>query len=85
MNNLFSLSGKIAVVTGGSRGLGAMIARGFIENGVKTYISARNKDELNTAAKELNKLGECIPIVADLSTLEGINEMVKIISRQEKS
>ncbi|WP_019028835.1 SDR family NAD(P)-dependent oxidoreductase [Colwellia piezophila] len=83
MKNLFSLSGKVAVVTGGSRGLGAMIARGLVENGVKTYISARNKEELNATAKELNTLGECIAVVADLSTLAGIEEFAKTLNSHE--
>jgi NAD(P)-dependent dehydrogenase (short-subunit alcohol dehydrogenase family) len=84
MKNLFSLSGKVAIVTGGSRGLGAMIAHGYVENGVKTYITARNKDELNTTAEELNMLGECIPVVADLSTISGIEALVNTISLHEK-
>ncbi|TWX64147.1 SDR family oxidoreductase [Colwellia demingiae] len=83
MKNLFSLSGKVALVTGGSRGLGAMIARGFVENGVKTYITARNEDELNATVKELNMLGECIAIAADLSTLSGIEALVNTISLHE--
>ena len=49
MNDLFSVQGKVAVVSGGSRGIGAMIARGFVENGVKTYITARNEEALLVA------------------------------------
>ena len=83
MKNLFSIKGKTAIVTGGSRGLGAMIARGFVENGVKTYITARNLKELEETAATLNTLGECIPIVADLSTNEGIDKLVSIIESNE--
>ena len=54
MKNLFDVSGKVAVVTGGSRGIGAMIARGFVENGVKTYITARKEKELHAMAQELS-------------------------------
>ena len=53
MKNLFDVNGKVAVVTGGSRGIGAMIARGFVENGVKTYITARREEELQATASEL--------------------------------
>ena len=50
LDNLFSLTGKVAVVTGGSRGIGAMIVRGFLDSGVKVYITSRKLDELETAA-----------------------------------
>jgi NAD(P)-dependent dehydrogenase (short-subunit alcohol dehydrogenase family) len=53
MENLFNLNGKIALVTGGSRGIGAMIAEGFVRNGVKTYISSRKSDPCDKKAKEL--------------------------------
>ena len=71
MKNLFDVSGKVAVVTGGSRGIGAMIARGFVENGVKTYITARKEKELQETARQLSRLGECIAIASDLSTAGG--------------
>ncbi len=44
INELFSIAGKTAVVTGGSRGIGKMIAEGYVENGVKTYITARKAE-----------------------------------------
>lgn len=72
MKNLFNVSGKVAIVTGGSRGIGGMIARGFVENGVKTYITARREEELRATEQELCSLGECVAIPSDLSTLEGV-------------
>ncbi len=85
MKNLFDVSGKVAVITGGSRGIGAMIARGFVENGVKTYITARKQVELEATAAELSKLGECIAIASDLSTLEGVTAFAdEIKSREDK-
>ncbi|PID55126.1 MAG: 3-oxoacyl-ACP reductase [Gammaproteobacteria bacterium] len=72
MDDLFSLQGKTAVVTGGSRGIGAMIAGGFVRAGVKTIITARKLEELQHTADELNKEGECIPIASDLSTVAGV-------------
>jgi 2-deoxy-D-gluconate 3-dehydrogenase len=85
MQNLFDVSGKVAVVTGGSRGIGAMIARGFVEAGVKTYISARKEEELQATATELSALGECVAIQADLGTMEGVKAFAaEIASREDK-
>ena len=85
MQELFSLKGKVAVVTGGSRGIGAMIARGFVENGVKTYITARKVEELHETQDELNKLGECIAIPSNLATLEGVEAFAAAIAEREPS
>ena len=83
MKSLFDISGKTAIVTGGSSGIGAMIARGFVENGVKTFISARKEGPLHATAEELSKLGECIPVQADLSKVEGIESLVAQVSAKE--
>ena len=58
MENLFNLKGKIALITGGSRGIGAMIAEGFVRNGVKTYISSRKSEACDKKAEELSKFRE---------------------------
>ena len=71
ISNLFSVAGKTAIVTGGSRGIGRMIAQGYVENGVKTYISARKAEACIATAEELSEKGECIAFPADLSTKEG--------------
>lgn len=68
MKNLFSVAGKVALVTGGSRGIGLMIARGYVENGATVYISSRKKDVCDAAAVELSKLGTCHSLPADLAT-----------------
>ena len=83
MKNLFDISGKVAVVTGGSRGIGAMIARGFVENGVKTYITSRKEEELKAAEAELSALGECVAISSDLSTLEGVKAFAEAVMQRE--
>jgi len=84
LKNLFSLDGKVAVVTGGSRGIGAMIARGYLENGVKTYITSRKLDELQATASELSKIGECIAIQSDLSTTAGVKAFADAIKEKEQ-
>lgn len=83
MKNLFDIEGKVAVVTGGSRGIGAMIARGFVENGVRTYITARKEEELNATALELSAFGECIAIPSNLGTLEGVTAFADAIRARE--
>lgn len=84
ITNLFDVSGKIAVVTGGSRGIGRMIAEGFVENGVKTYITARKAEACERTAQELSERGECIAIPADLSSKEGRDDFVENIKAQEE-
>ncbi|WP_439102688.1 SDR family oxidoreductase [Congregibacter sp.] len=83
MKSLFNLEGKVAVVTGGSRGIGAMIARGFVENGVKTYITARRAEELQATADELSKLGECIAIPGNLADPEGVQNFAEELKSRE--
>lgn len=83
MNDFFSVAGKVAVVTGGSSGIGAMIARGFVENGVKTYITARKLEQLQQTAAELSSFGECIAIQSDLSTLAGVDAFADEILKRE--
>lgn len=83
MKALFDVSGKVAVVTGGSSGIGAMMARGLIENGARVYITARKVERLEAMAKELSQYGECIAVPADLSNIEGIEELVSAVSAKE--
>jgi NAD(P)-dependent dehydrogenase (short-subunit alcohol dehydrogenase family) len=67
MDDLFSLEGKTALVTGGGRGIGRMIADGFMRAGATTIISSRNAEVCDEAAAELSKFGRCIAIPADLA------------------
>ncbi|MCZ6657262.1 MAG: SDR family oxidoreductase [Gammaproteobacteria bacterium] len=69
--DLFNVEGKVAIITGGSRGIGKMIAQGFVENGARVYITSRKADQCNATAEELTALGHCVAIPADLSTNEG--------------
>lgn len=84
ISDLFNVAGKTAVVTGGSRGIGRMIAEAFVSNGVKTYITARKAEACQETAEELNKLGECIAIPVDLSTSAGREAFVNEIRAREQ-
>ena len=83
MNGLFSLEGKTALVTGGTRGIGLMIARAYVEAGVRTYISSRKADVGEEVATELSKVGECISLPADLSTEEECRRLAGEVAGRE--
>ena len=86
MKDLFSIEGKIALVTGGSRGIGEMIAAGFLANGAKVYISSRKAEVCDATANRLQEQygGECVSFPADLSNLDGINSLVQSFPKGEK-
>jgi NAD(P)-dependent dehydrogenase (short-subunit alcohol dehydrogenase family) len=71
MRGLFDVSGKTALVTGGSRGIGLMIARGLLQAGADVLVSSRKSADVQATATELSKLGNCEAIVADVSTPDG--------------
>jgi NAD(P)-dependent dehydrogenase (short-subunit alcohol dehydrogenase family) len=83
LDQLFSVKGKVALVTGGTRGIGLMIASGFVENGVRTYVCSRKADACRQAEAELRKFGECTAIPADLGTTEGVATVVREITSRE--
>jgi 2-deoxy-D-gluconate 3-dehydrogenase len=85
IENLFSVAGKTALVTGGSRGIGEMIAAGLLANGAKVYISSRKAQACDDKAKELSEKfgGECISIPADVSSLDGIEALVTDLEARE--
>ncbi|MDB5730488.1 MAG: short-chain dehydrogenase/reductase [Variovorax sp.] len=81
--HLFSLQGRSALVTGGSRGIGRMIAEGFLAQGARVYISARKAEACDQAARELSAFGSCVSLPADVSTLEGAHALVEAYARHE--
>src|SRR5580692_7080027 len=84
--DLFSLQGRVAVVTGGSRGIGRMIAAGFLAQGAaRVYITARKAPACEATAKELTAAydGECIALPIDISTTAGIEMLAGEIAKRE--
>lgn len=71
MKNLFDVSGKVVLVTGGSRGIGKMIARGFVENGARVYVSSRKAQACEETAQELSEFGSCFSLPADVGEEAG--------------
>ncbi|KAF9995869.1 hypothetical protein BGZ80_007324 [Entomortierella chlamydospora] len=84
-SSLFDVKDKVVLVTGGGRGIGLMIAHGFVVNGAKVYISSRSAKVCDQVAEELNKLGQgqCISIPADLQSLDEVKRLVAEISKRE--
>jgi NAD(P)-dependent dehydrogenase (short-subunit alcohol dehydrogenase family) len=73
--DLFAVEGKSVLVTGGSRGIGLMIARGFAERGARVYVSSRSADACEQVAAELSKSGSCVALPADLSSNPGVVDL----------
>jgi NAD(P)-dependent dehydrogenase (short-subunit alcohol dehydrogenase family) len=87
LDTLFSMSGKVCVVTGGSSGLGSYMAQGFLEAGAeRVYITARSADKLQAKAQELSALaaGECIALVGDLATMAGVEALASQLAEREQ-
>lgn len=83
MSDLFSIHGKTALVTGGSRGIGLMIASGFIDAGARVYISSRKAEVCATVAAELSERGECIALPADLSSEDECRRLAEELADRE--
>ncbi|KAF4136575.1 Enoyl-(Acyl carrier protein) reductase [Phytophthora infestans] len=85
LTSLFNVKDKVAIVTGGGRGIGKMIADGFVQNGAKVYIVSRNFDACQASADELNAKGpgHCIPLQAGLSGEAACQAFADKISKRE--
>ena len=83
MKDLFSLQGRVALVTGGSRGIGRMIATGLLHQGAKVYITARKAAACDAAAGELSAIGSCISLPADVSNVAGARALAAAVMQRE--
>lgn len=84
MTDLFSLKGRTALITGGSRGIGRMIARGFVDQGARVYISSRKAADCEATARDLSASGGvCIALPQDISTVGGAQALAAALSAQE--
>lgn len=84
MHDLFNIQGKIAVVTGGSRGIGYMIAQGLLERGAKVYIVSRKQEQAQLAAQQLKAFGEVHALCADLANVDQIHHFVDSLQQHIK-
>jgi len=85
MQNLFDIRGKVALVTGGSRGIGLMIAEGFVDAGAKVYVSSRKKEVCDEVAAALSKKGECISLPGDCGTDAGCRALADALAARESA
>jgi NAD(P)-dependent dehydrogenase (short-subunit alcohol dehydrogenase family) len=81
--DLFSIRGKCALITGGTRGVGAMIARGLVEAGARVYITGRDARVCEKTAAELSLWGDCEALPADVSTVDGCRELAGALAKRE--
>lgn len=84
IENLFDLKGKVALVTGGAKGIGAMITQGLVESGVRVYISSRSAEACSNFALKMSEFGECIALPMDLSKVENTDKLAAQISEREE-
>jgi NAD(P)-dependent dehydrogenase (short-subunit alcohol dehydrogenase family) len=83
MTDLFSIAGKTALVTGGSRGIGAMIAAGYVEAGAKVYVSSRKAEACEELVAQLSSQGSCEALPGDLSTESGCAALAAALAERE--
>ena len=83
MKDLFSLQGRVALVTGGSRGIGRMIATGLLHQGARVYITARKAAACEATARELSAIGPCFALPHDVASVENARELAREITARE--
>ncbi len=74
--DLFAVTGKVAIVSGGSSGIGEMIALGFVQNGMKVYITARKAERATAVARALSVHGHCVAIPGDMNIADDRQRLI---------
>ena len=85
IEDLFSVQDKVALVTGGTRGIGRMIAQAYVESGARVIVASRNAEACAATATELGKLGQCVGIPADLSDEDGASALAAAVAERESA
>lgn len=83
IEELFNLTGKVALVTGGAKGIGAMMTRGLIESGAKVYVSSRSAEACTQFAQEMSEFGECIALPTNLLESDQVAELIATLEKRE--
>ena len=83
--SVFGVRGKIALVTGGTRGIGLLISEGLVKAGAKVYVASRKEDACRETEAALSEFGDCIAIPADLSTIEGVKSWLSNLKDARRS
>jgi NAD(P)-dependent dehydrogenase (short-subunit alcohol dehydrogenase family) len=84
VDTLFDIRDKVALVTGGSRGIGLMIARGYVEAGARVYISSRKREVCDAVAEELSDIGTCVSIPMNLASVDGCVQLAREVALREE-
>jgi len=82
---LFSVEGKVAVITGGTSGIGLMLARGFVEAGARVFVSSRKADACARVQEELSQVGWCRGVPADVGDSDAVARLVAAVTEQERA
>ncbi len=85
LESLFSIKGKTALITGGSVGIGLMIAEAYVKNGVKVYVASRKAEVCDEVAADLSQYGECISLPGDVGSEEGVIKLANELKEREDS
>lgn len=83
IDGLFNLTGKVALVTGGAKGIGAMMTKGLIESGAKVYVSSRSAEACTQFAQEMSEFGECIALPTNLIESDQVAELIATLEKRE--